>query len=62
MISGSAGDVMMFYQLARLKKVKLILDHPKAPAFYALYAEDDLPEDFVEYKVADEEKVNAQIN
>lgn len=62
MISGSAGDLVMFYQLVRLKKVKLILDHPKAPAFYALYAEYALPENFVEYEVGDEEKVNAQIN
>ncbi|MBO7177937.1 MAG: DUF3267 domain-containing protein [Clostridia bacterium] len=62
MISGAAGDVMMLYRLTGLKKVKLILDHPKAPAFYALYDEGDLPENFVEYVETDEEKVNAQIN
>lgn len=61
MISGGAGDVMMFYKLSKLKKVKLVLDHPKAPAFYALYNDDDCPDDFIEYTECDEEKVNEQI-
>lgn len=62
MISCGAGDLLMFLQLCKRKKVKMIEDHPNAPAFYALYDETDLPLDFKEVTIEDEEKLLKSIN
>lgn len=56
MISGCAGDLMMFWAISKKKQAKLVLDHPSAPAFYLLYDESSLPEDFVE--VTEEMEIN----
>lgn len=48
LISGAGGDAVMLSSVARLKKSMLILDHPEAPAYYILYPENELPDDFVE--------------
>ena len=37
MISGAAGDVLMFLELLKHKDAKLIIDHPSEPAFYVIY-------------------------
>lgn len=62
MISGAAGDVVMIGKLLKFKKAKMILDHPKAPAFYLLYDENEIPEDFVEVTDAMEQEILKQIN
>lgn len=48
MVSGGAGDVVMFFSLAGLDNDTQILDHPSAPAYYLLYEEGKEPKDFVE--------------
>ena len=48
MVSGGAGDIIMFFSLMKEDKDTKILDHSSAPAFYLLYPEDKLPENFVE--------------
>lgn len=62
MISGAGGDVMMSLALIKKKGVKLVQDHPKAPAFYALYDENDLPDDFKEVTEEDEIRLLNSIN
>ena len=37
MVSGAAGDVLMFLELLKCKDAKLIIDHPTEPAFYVIY-------------------------
>ena len=61
MISGGAGDVMMFIKLLKIKP-KMVQDHPKAPAFYALYNENELPPDFKEVTEEDEIKLVETLN
>ena len=56
LVSGGAGDLIMFVSLRKYDKDQLILDHPSAPAYYLLYPEDALPEGFVE---TTEEEENA---
>ena len=62
MISGAGGDVMMLFELAKRKEIKLVEDHPKAPAFYAFYDEDSLPKNFKEVTDEDEIKLLESIN
>lgn len=61
MISGAAGDVVMIIKLLKYKTAKMVLDHPKAPAFYLLYDENDLPNDFVEVTEEMEQKLLEEI-
>lgn len=37
MISGAAGDVLMFLELLKHRDAKLVIDHPTEPAFYLIY-------------------------
>ncbi len=62
LISAASGDLMMFFKLTKYRLVKLVLDHPSAPAFYLLYDENNLPEDFVEATLEDERKLLDEIN
>ncbi len=62
MISGAAGDVVMLIELTKYKNAKMILDHPKAPAFYLLYDEDELPENFVEATDEMEQRILKEIS
>lgn len=48
LLSGAGGDAVMFMSVCRLKPAALVLDHPEAPAYYVLYPENELPNDFVE--------------
>ncbi|HHU43273.1 MAG: DUF3267 domain-containing protein [Bacillota bacterium] len=48
MVSGGAGDLMMFKSLTKYDKDQLIMDHPNAPAYYLLYPKGQEPEGFVE--------------
>ncbi len=57
-ISGCAGDVVMYVETYKYHKSQLILDHPSAPAYYLLYDENNLPEDFRE--VTDEQEQELQ--
>lgn len=58
LISGAAGDVYMFLRVRKYEANQLILDHPKAPAYYLLYEEGKTPEGYVE---ATEEQENALV-
>ncbi len=55
MVSGGAGDVIMFISLAGAGKDTLVLDHPSAPAYYLMYEEGKEPKDFVESTPEQEE-------
>lgn len=61
MISGAAGDVVMISKLLKYKTAKMVLDHPKAPAFYLLYDKNNLPNDFVEVTDEMEQKLLEEI-
>lgn len=54
LISGAAGDVTMLIELNKHKKAVMIMDHPFAPAFYAIYKEEDFPSDLREPTEEDE--------
>ncbi|MBO7156653.1 MAG: DUF3267 domain-containing protein, partial [Clostridia bacterium] len=43
LISGAGGDVSMLLELKKHTKAVMIKDHPFAPAFYALYKEEEFP-------------------
>lgn len=55
MLSGTAGDLTMASSVIRLDKDTLILDHPKVPAYYTLYDNNNLPSGFV--PVTEEEEI-----
>lgn len=57
LLCGGAGDFVMFMGISKLKGDTLIIDHPKAPAFYAVYDSDSLPENFQEVTEAEEESL-----
>lgn len=48
MVSGAAGDIIMFGSLIKKDKKALIFDHESAPAYYLLYKKESLPADFEE--------------
>lgn len=48
LVSGGAGDLIMLNAVRKLPKHQLILDHPKAPAFYLVYQKGNEPEGFEE--------------
>lgn len=57
LLCGGAGDIIMFVNLNKLDNDTLILDHPLAPAFYALYDSQNLPKNFQEATAEEEEKL-----
>lgn len=62
MISGGAGDVIMLNQVRKLTKEQLIMDHPKAPAYYLVYEQGKEPNDFVEVTEEMEKEVLEELN
>lgn len=48
LVSGGAGDILMFISLLKQDKNQLIIDHEEAPAYYLVYPADNLPDDFTE--------------
>lgn len=57
LISGGAGDLIMANSLRKVPASALLLDHPKAPAYYLLYKNDALPENFNEVTPEQEENL-----
>lgn len=57
-VSGAAGDLVMLSHASKLNKDQLILDHPKAPAYYLVYEEGNEPEGF--YEVTDGEEAELE--
>jgi len=57
LLCGGAGDFVMFMGMSKLKSDTLVIDHPKAPAFYAIYESDKTPEDFQEVTAEQEEEL-----
>lgn len=47
-IASGAGDLTMAWELRKLQKNTLVQDHESLPAYYILYPEDDLPDNFEE--------------
>ncbi len=62
LVSGGAGDIMMLNALAKYKNAKMVEDHPKAPAFYLLYQDEDLPLDFKEVTEEEEEALLKELD
>ena len=62
LVSGGAGDLVMFFSLRKYKKDQRILDHPEAPAYYLVYDENSLPEDFCEVTPEQEEELKDMMN
>ncbi len=60
-LSGCSGDVVMFFETFKYDKHQLIQDHPTAPAYYLLYDENNLPEDFVEVTEEDEAELQRKM-
>ncbi|MFA5449612.1 MAG: DUF3267 domain-containing protein [Clostridia bacterium] len=48
MVAGGSGDLAMLWELRKYPRGQMLQDHPSAPAFYLLFNEDSLPQDFVE--------------
>lgn len=61
MVSGGAGDIIMFNQVRKLDKNQMILDHPKAPAYYLIYEEGNEPEDFLEVTEEMEKEIEEEL-
>ena len=59
LFSGGAGDFIMFFSLLKKDKNALVLDHESAPAYYLVYPENELPDDFSEV-TEEEEKILAE--
>lgn len=55
LVSGGAGDLLMFYKVRRVPKDALISDHPYAPAFYVVYEKGREPAGF-RYVTAEQEE------
>lgn len=62
LLCGGAADFIMFARLQKLDNSTLIMDHPLAPAFYALYDRASIPSDFVEVTLEEEEKLLKDMN
>lgn len=62
LLCGGAADFIMFFSLQKLSNDTLILDHPLAPAFYALYDSDKLPKNFQEVTAEEEENLIKDMN
>ena len=52
----------MLFGLIKLDKKQLILDHPTAPAYYIVYPEDQVPEDFREVTAEEEKELQNNMN
>ncbi|HHT83726.1 MAG: DUF3267 domain-containing protein [Christensenellales bacterium] len=61
MISGGAGDFVMFDSVRKLKPSQLIMDHPKAPAYYLIYEKGREPKDFTEVTQEQEREIEEQM-
>lgn len=61
LVSGGAGDFIMFKSLLRYDTKQLIIDHPQAPAYYLVYPSDNLPEDFEEVTEEQEEALREEL-
>ena len=62
LISGGAGDLVMFFSLQKRDKDQLVLDHPDAPAYYLVYPENRLPEGFSEVTEEEEKELADMMN
>lgn len=62
LVSGGAGDAIMFCSLLKQDKNALILDHAEAPAYYLVYPSDNLPENFSEVTEEEENALKAEMN
>lgn len=58
LVSGGSGDLIMFFSLVKHDKKQLILDHPTAPAYYLVYPEDEVPDDFSEATEEEEKELS----
>ena len=63
LMSGAAGDLVMFFGLIKIKdgKNRRVLDHPDTVGYYLLYKEDELPDGFSEM-TEEEEKAYIEKN
>lgn len=61
LISGGAGDLIMFNEVRKRDAKQLIIDHPKAPAYYLVYESGKEPEDFVEATQEMEEEMAKEV-
>jgi len=62
LVSGGAGDIIMFKSLLKHDKNDLVLDHAEAPAYYLVYPEDNLPENFCEVTDEEENSLREEMN
>lgn len=60
LISGCAGDIMMTISIFKQHSDCLILDHPTLPAYYLLYDNDALPNNFIEVTDDQEKQLDEQ--
>ncbi|NLL56285.1 MAG: DUF3267 domain-containing protein [Clostridiales bacterium] len=58
MVSGGAGDIVMFFSLSGIDSHTLIEDHPKALAYYLLYENGKEPKNFIECTKEQQEEVS----
>lgn len=61
LVSGGAGDIIMFSSLTKHDKNQLILDHAEAPAYYLVYKNEEVPDTFVEVTEAQEEELRKEM-
>lgn len=62
MVSGGAGDLVMLNRVRKHNKEQLIMDHPKAPAYYLVYEQGKEPADFVEATEEMEKQIEEEMN
>lgn len=60
LLSGGAGDIIMFKSLIKYDKNQLIIDHAEAPAYYLVYPENKLPDNFIEATEEQEEELRRE--
>jgi hypothetical protein len=60
LVSGGAGDIIMFGSVIKLPPKQLISDHPEAPAYYLMYKEGEQPADFAEVTEEVEQQIRQQ--
>ena len=61
LVSGGAGDIIMFLSLLKHDRNQLILDHAEAPAYYLVYPENELPETFIEVTDTQEDELREEM-
>ncbi|MFW5779839.1 MAG: DUF3267 domain-containing protein [Bacillota bacterium] len=61
LVSGGAGDFAMLNEIKKYPKDQLIMDHPKALAFYLVYKKGNEPQDFEEATFEQEQKLLDQM-